>query len=88
MSAGTPIQVRLQKEELDVLDRYRREQPNPPTRGRALKQLARAALRGLTSSHDESNGAAPQSSAAPELGAAACLIVSSWSAALPTGERR
>ena len=55
MSAGTPIQVRLQKEELDVLDRYRRQQPNPPTRGTALKELARAALRSSTSAHDESD---------------------------------
>jgi hypothetical protein len=57
MSAGTPIQVRLQKDELDVLDRYRREQPDPPTRSRALKELARAALRSSTSSHDESDDA-------------------------------
>jgi hypothetical protein len=55
MSAGTPIQVRLQKDELDILDRYRREQPNPPTRGRALRELARAALRSSTSAHDESD---------------------------------
>ena len=49
MSAGTPIQVRLQKDELDVLDRYRRKQSDPPTRGRALRDLARAAL------HEESD---------------------------------
>jgi hypothetical protein len=57
MSTGTPIQVRLQSEELDALDRYRREKPNPPTRGKALRELARAALRSSTSSHDESDDA-------------------------------
>ncbi len=55
MSAGTPIQVRLQRDELDILDRYRREQPDPPTRGKALRELARAALRSSTSSHDRSD---------------------------------
>ena len=28
MSAGTPVQVRLQDDELDALDRYRREKSN------------------------------------------------------------
>jgi hypothetical protein len=55
MSVGTPIQVRLQKDELDVLDRYRRKQSDPPTRGRALRDLTRAALRSSMSSHDESD---------------------------------
>ncbi len=55
MSAGTPIQVRLQKDELDILDRYRRDQSDPPTRGKALRELARAALLNSTSSHDESD---------------------------------
>jgi hypothetical protein len=44
MSAGTPVQVRLPDEELDALDRYRREKSNPPTRGRALRELASVAL--------------------------------------------
>jgi hypothetical protein len=44
MSAGTPVQVRLPDEELGALDRYRREKLNPPTRGRALRDLARIAL--------------------------------------------
>lgn len=51
MSAGTPIQVRLQSEELDALDRRRRKQPNPPTRGSELRKLIRAVL--LGPSHDE-----------------------------------
>jgi hypothetical protein len=52
MSAGTPIQVRLQNEELDALDRRRRKQPNPPTRGSELRKLIRAVLLGPTSSCD------------------------------------
>jgi hypothetical protein len=44
MSAGTPVQVRLPDEELGALDRYRREKLNPPTRGRALRDLVRIAL--------------------------------------------
>jgi hypothetical protein len=46
MPAGTPVQVRLADEELDALDQYRREKMNPPTRGRALRELAREALCG------------------------------------------
>jgi hypothetical protein len=44
MPAGTPIQVRLQDEELQALDDYRREKLNPPSRSRALRELANFAL--------------------------------------------
>jgi hypothetical protein len=44
MPAGTPIQVRLQDEELQALDGYRREKLNPPSRSRALRELANFAL--------------------------------------------
>jgi hypothetical protein len=47
----TSIQVRLQKDELDAIDHYRRKKSDPPTRGKALRELARAALRSSTSSH-------------------------------------
>jgi hypothetical protein len=50
MPAGTPIQVRLQGEELAALDRRRREQPNPPSRGSELRKLIRAVL---LDSHNE-----------------------------------
>lgn len=53
MPVGTPIQVRLQNEELDALDRRRRKQPNPPTRGSELRKLIRAVLLGSAPSHDE-----------------------------------
>ena len=46
MTAGTPVQVRLQDDELSALDSYRREKPNPPSRGRALRELAQKALFG------------------------------------------
>jgi hypothetical protein len=51
MSAVTPIQVRLPDQERDELDNYRREQPNPPSRARAARELIRLALdrRHLTS---------------------------------------
>jgi hypothetical protein len=55
MSAGTPVQARFRDDELETLDRYRREQPNPPTRGKALRELARAALRNWTSAPDASD---------------------------------
>jgi hypothetical protein len=45
MPAGTPVQVRLPDEDLAAVDSYRRKQLNPPTRGQALRQLARDALR-------------------------------------------
>jgi hypothetical protein len=44
MPAGTPVQVRLQDEERDALDRYRREFSNPPSRGQAARDLIRRAL--------------------------------------------
>jgi hypothetical protein len=53
MSANTPVQVRLPQEELDALDSYRRNQLNPPSRGRALRELASAALRSSVSSHND-----------------------------------
>jgi hypothetical protein len=46
MPAGTPVQVRLPDEELSALDRYRREKLNPPSRSRALRELAHIALFG------------------------------------------
>ena len=44
MPAGTPIQVRFPDEELNALDRYRREQRNPPSRAQAIRKLTRAGL--------------------------------------------
>jgi hypothetical protein len=38
------VQVRLHAEELDALDRYRREQRHPPSRPQALRELVRAGL--------------------------------------------
>jgi hypothetical protein len=46
MPAGTPVQVRLPDEELSALDRYRREKLNPPSRSRALRELAHIVLFG------------------------------------------
>jgi hypothetical protein len=46
MSARTPVQVRLADEELSALDRYRRQKLNPPSRSRALRELAHIALFG------------------------------------------
>jgi hypothetical protein len=44
MPAGTPVQVRLQDQERDALDQYRREFTNPPSRGQAARELIRLAL--------------------------------------------
>ncbi len=44
MPAGTPVQVRLQDDERDALDRYRREHVNPPSRAAAARELIREAL--------------------------------------------
>jgi hypothetical protein len=46
MPAGVPVQVRLSDGELSALDSYRREKLNPPSRGRALRELARMGLQG------------------------------------------
>jgi hypothetical protein len=61
MSAGKPIQVRLQDEELRALDEFRRGKLNPPSRAEALRDLARTALRGCgTSSNSRTIGHQPQ----------------------------
>jgi hypothetical protein len=44
MPAGTPFQVRLQDQEREALDEYRRRFSNPPTRGQAARDLIRQAL--------------------------------------------
>ena len=49
MAAGTPVQVRLQDDELSALDSYRRGKLNPPSRSRALRELANFAL--VSSAH-------------------------------------
>jgi hypothetical protein len=54
MSVGKPVQVRLQDDELCALDSYRRAKLNPPSRGRALRELARIALLG-SGSHTASS---------------------------------
>jgi hypothetical protein len=44
MPAGVPVQVRLQREELDALDRRRCAQSNPPSRAQAILELLRVGL--------------------------------------------
>ena len=44
MPVGTPVQVRLLEKELDNLDRFRREQRNPPSRPEAIRELMRVGL--------------------------------------------
>jgi hypothetical protein len=44
MPIGTPVQVRLPDDERDALDKYRREQQNPPSRAQAARELIRRAL--------------------------------------------
>jgi hypothetical protein len=44
MTAGTPVQVRLQDDELSALDSYRREKLNPPSRRRAHIALFGSAI--------------------------------------------
>jgi hypothetical protein len=52
MPAGTPIQVRFPDEELNALDRYRRERRNPPSRAQAIRELTRAGLGEVTRPDD------------------------------------
>ena len=44
MASGTPVKTYLRDDELSRLDRFRREQKNPPTRGTAIRALIRKAL--------------------------------------------
>jgi hypothetical protein len=44
MSAITLIQIRFHDAERDALDSYRRQQPNPPSRAQAARELVRRAL--------------------------------------------
>jgi hypothetical protein len=44
MPAGTPVQLRLQDDELTALDLRRRRQSNPPTRSQELLKLIRPIL--------------------------------------------
>jgi hypothetical protein len=60
MAAGIPIQVRFQHDELGVLDDYRRKQPNPPSRGKALRDLARAALHGAMAARYDDRPTSPK----------------------------
>jgi hypothetical protein len=41
---SNPVQTILSDEELEALDSYRRQQANPPTRGKAARELIRRAL--------------------------------------------
>jgi hypothetical protein len=50
MAARTLIQATFDRDETSDLDRYRREQTNPPTRAKAVHDLALTALRNLLSS--------------------------------------
>jgi hypothetical protein len=59
MPAGIPIQVRLQREELDALDRRRRTQSNPPTRGSELRKLIRSILLDGASAQGEGEDVPP-----------------------------
>jgi hypothetical protein len=54
MPVGTLVQVRLQDDELNALDHYRREKLNPPSRPRALRELAQIALSGSSTSPSQS----------------------------------
>jgi hypothetical protein len=50
MARRTLIQASFNPDETNDLDHYRREQPDPPTRARAVRDLALAALRSSMSS--------------------------------------
>ena len=58
MPAGTPVQLRLPDEELEALDHYRRKFSNPPSRGRAARELVRGAL--TEDGHSAPKGASPK----------------------------
>jgi hypothetical protein len=45
-ATGTPVQVRLQAEQLAALDDWRREQPDLPGRAEALRRIFEASLKG------------------------------------------
>jgi hypothetical protein len=53
MPAGTPVQLRLQDDELNALDLRRRKQSNPPTRSQELLKLIRPILLEGAFSNDE-----------------------------------
>jgi hypothetical protein len=55
MATRTLVQASFGPNETNDLDRYRREQTNPPTRARAVHDLALTALRSLLSSHNEND---------------------------------
>jgi hypothetical protein len=44
MSDVALVQIRLHDEEREALDRYRREQLNPPSRPQAVREVLRRAL--------------------------------------------
>jgi hypothetical protein len=44
MPEVTLVQIRFQEDERDALDSYRRQQPNPPSRAQAARELIRRAL--------------------------------------------
>jgi hypothetical protein len=44
MPEATLVQIRFQEDERDALDSYRRQQPNPPSRAQAARELIRRAL--------------------------------------------
>jgi hypothetical protein len=45
MADVTLVQVRFQDHERDALDRYRRQQVNPPSRPQAIRELLKNVLR-------------------------------------------
>jgi hypothetical protein len=53
MATRTLVQASFGPDETSDLDRYRRQQTNPPTRARAVHDLALAALRSLPASRNE-----------------------------------
>lgn len=68
MPTFTPIQVRLPDDERVALDRYRREQENPPSRAQAARQLIRRALserKGMNA--DAVQGSLPRTTSSPTV---------------------